>query len=79
MVLKGICCVANFDPNYNTMVLKEATMYTLLNNSTNNRNTGLIFWHNVGAYKGHLWCEFQHSFALIVEVIDDYRCLKHFA
>ena len=40
------------------MVLKEATVYTFCNNFTNNGSTGLTFWNNVYAYKGHLWCEF---------------------
>ena len=56
------------------MVLKEATVYNFLNNLANNGSTGLIFWHNFGTYKGHLWCEFQLPAAPIVGVIKDYVC-----
>ena len=39
------------------MVLKEAAMYKMVNNFGNNGWIWLKFWHNMGAYKGHLWCE----------------------
>ena len=54
--------------SWNEMVLKGVTRYTFCNNFTNNRSTGLKFWHNVGAYFGPLWCEFQWVAASIVEV-----------
>ena len=41
------------------MVLKEAMEYTFCNNFANIMGTGIKFWHNVGTYSGHIWCEFQ--------------------
>ena len=51
------------------MVLKEAAMYKMVDNFDNNCWIWLKFWHNMGAYKGHLWCELQLPINLIVGVI----------
>ena len=53
-----VCHMANFDPNWSTMVLKGATEYTFCNNFANTKGLGLASWCNVGTYSGHLWCEF---------------------
>ena len=39
------------------MVLKEAAMYKMVDNFGNNGWIRLKFWHNMGTYEGHLWCE----------------------
>ena len=54
-------CMINYDSNWCTMVLKwlgswkEGAEYTFCNDVTNIRDTGLIFWHNMGTCNGHLW------------------------
>ena len=54
------------------MVLKEATVYNLVDNSANNGGTGLIFGHNLGTNRGYLSCEFQLPATFIVGVINVY-------
>ena len=49
------------------MVLKEVTVYFFCNNFANNRSTVLKFWHIMGTYGGHLWCEFQWAATSFVE------------
>ena len=56
------------------MVLKEVAMYKIVNNFDNNGWIWLKFWHNMGAYKGHLWCELLLPTSLIVGVIANYVC-----
>ena len=51
------------------MVLKDVAMYKICDNSGKNGWIWLQFWHNMGAYKGHLWCELQLPTSLIVGVI----------
>ena len=50
------------------MVLKEAAVYKMVDNFGNNSWIGLKFWHNMGPYEGHLWCEFELPANLIVGV-----------
>ena len=56
------------------MVFKEVAMYNFIDNSADNGWIWLKFWHNVGTYKGHLWCALQLPATLIVGVIKDYVC-----
>ena len=51
------------------MVLKEVAVYKIVDNFGNNGWVWLRFWHNMDAYKGHLWCELQLPASLIVGVI----------
>ena len=56
------------------MVLKEAAVYKMVDNFANNCWIGLKFWHNMGPYKGHLWCEFELPTNHIVGVIMIWVC-----
>ena len=56
------------------MVLKEAAMYKMVDNFAKNSWIGLKFWHNMGLYKGHLWCEFELPTNCIIGVIAIWVC-----
>ena len=56
------------------MVLKEAAVYKMVDNFAKNCWIGLKFWHNMGLYKGHLWCEFELPTNHIVGVIVMWVC-----
>ena len=71
MVLKEVAIWLNFDAIYNRMVLKEVAVYNIVNNFANKGWIWLKFWHNVGTYKGHLWCELQLPDTLSVWVTKD--------
>ena len=60
--------------SWKEMVLKEVAMYKIVDNFGNNGWIWLKFWHNMGAYKGHLWCELLLPTSLIVGVIMNYVC-----
>ena len=56
------------------MILKEVAVYKMVNNFDSSGWIWLKFWHNMGAYKGHLWCELLLPTSLIVGVIANYVC-----
>ena len=60
--------------SWKEMVLKEVAVYKIVDNFGNNGWIWLKFWHNVGAYKGHFWCELQLPASLIVGVIAGSYC-----
>ena len=58
------------------MVLKEVAMYKIVDNFGNNGWIWLKFYGcNMGAYKGHCWCELLLPTSLIVGVIMNYMFL----
>ena len=79
MVLKGIR-MGEFQCNLHTqwypmgMVLKEATVYKMVDNFAKNWWIGLKFWHNMGPYGGHLWCKFEQPTNIIFGVIAIWVC-----
>ena len=60
--------------SWKEMVLKEAAMYKIVKNLGNNGWIWLKFWHNMGVYEGHPWCELQLPASLIMEVIVNCVC-----
>ena len=60
--------------SWKEMVLKEVANYKIVNNFGSNGWIGLKFWHNMSAYKGHLWCELLLPTSLIVGVTVNYVC-----
>ena len=58
--------------SWKEMVLKEVAVYKIADNFGNNGWIWLKFWHDMGAYKGHLWCELLLPTSLIVGVIVNY-------
>ena len=55
--------------SWKEMVLKEV-VYKIVDNFGNNGWIWLKFWHNMDAYKGHLWCELLWELLQIVCVFN---------